>query len=24
VLDDQVTDYDGRTWRFKAYARGDW
>ena len=23
--DDQVTDHvDGRTWRFKAYARGDW
>jgi peptide chain release factor 1 len=24
VQDDQVTDHDGRTWRFKAYARGDW
>jgi peptide chain release factor 1 len=23
--DDQVTDHvDGRTWRYKAYARGDW
>lgn len=23
--DDQVTDHvDGRTWRFKSYARGDW
>jgi peptide chain release factor 1 len=23
--DDQVTDHvDGRTWQFKAYARGDW
>lgn len=23
--DDQVTDHvDGRTWRFKAYVRGDW
>lgn len=23
--DDQVNDHvDGRTWRFKAYARGDW
>lgn len=25
VQDDQVNDHvDGRTWRFKAYARGDW
>ena len=25
VQDDQVTDHvDGRTWRFKTYARGDW
>lgn len=25
VQDDQVTDHvDGRVWRFKAYARGDW
>lgn len=24
VQDDQVTDHDGRSWRFKAYARGDW
>jgi peptide chain release factor 1 len=25
VQDDQVADHvDGRTWRFKAYARGDW
>lgn len=25
VQDDHVTDHvDGRTWRFKAYARGDW
>lgn len=25
VQDDSVTDHvDGRTWRFKAYARGDW
>lgn len=24
VQDDHVVDGDGRTWRFKAYARGDW
>lgn len=25
VQDDQVADHvDGRTWRFKSYARGDW
>jgi peptide chain release factor 1 len=25
VQDDQVADHvDGRTWKFKAYARGDW
>jgi peptide chain release factor 1 len=25
VQDDQVNDHiDGRTWKFKAYARGDW
>lgn len=24
VQDDSVQDTDGRTWRFKAYARGDW
>ena len=25
VQDDQVNDHvDGRTWRYKSYARGDW
>lgn len=24
VQDDSVSDSDGRTWRYKVYARGDW